>query len=91
MLQKVKYAGICADMRGFRHFWRKVPEMREGGWKRLLTPGLAFGLWRREQLATLQLGLKHQCLRHRHGSYRSIVSQPLDLPAEDLREEHVLA
>jgi hypothetical protein len=32
MQQKVKYAGICTDMRGVRHFWRKVPEMREGGW-----------------------------------------------------------
>ena len=28
-LQKVKYAGICTDMRGVRHFWRKVPENRE--------------------------------------------------------------
>ena len=27
-LQRVKYAGICTDMRGVRHFSRKVPEMR---------------------------------------------------------------
>lgn len=32
-LRKEKYAGICADMRGVRHFWRKVPEIQEGGWK----------------------------------------------------------
>lgn len=24
----MKYAGICTDMRGVRHFWRKVPEIR---------------------------------------------------------------
>jgi hypothetical protein len=35
-LQKAKYAGICGDMRRVRHFWRKVPEMRKGGSKRLV-------------------------------------------------------
>lgn len=31
-LLRVKYAGICAYMRGVRHFWGKVPEILEGGW-----------------------------------------------------------
>ena len=25
------YAGICTDMQRVRHFWRKVPEIREAG------------------------------------------------------------
>lgn len=34
----VKYAEICADMRGVRHFWRKVPEIDGGGWNALPPP-----------------------------------------------------
>jgi hypothetical protein len=41
MLEKVKYAGICTDMRGVRHFWRKVPETERRGWKWLFAPQLA--------------------------------------------------
>lgn len=37
-LQKTKYAGICTDMRRVRRFWRKVPEIRGGGWNELRRP-----------------------------------------------------
>jgi hypothetical protein len=26
------YERICSDMKGVRHFWREVPEIRRGGW-----------------------------------------------------------
>ena len=56
-LQKVKYAGICTDMRRVRHFWRKVPEMRERGWKHGLHPKEALVAPELSQGKRLNLGL----------------------------------
>jgi hypothetical protein len=52
----VKYAGICTDVRGVGHFWRKVPEMREGGWKRRRASQRSFGAPELSQRKRLNLG-----------------------------------